>query len=466
MNRSSNKESPNVSISSPNGGRVSNLYSSLMNENGQFVYRRSPVQNQHQQQVSANSIHQHQQTQPQSFDTLGSPSTTTSYNSEEINSENINSFEEEESINDLRQKFDYLQRQIEALNETQTTQDERYKRSRQENDALLTRIHSLEDQIRELELTSEARAKEDERRHKEAMAKQMKVQSAECEQHLHANFLLQQELFKSKNDLLKSEALIKALRCEKETLELELQEKNSELISLDEEIHKLKLLVKNLKDEENVKSNLISILNEELEDSHNRSQKAQHISGSNNSNIDNDQLNASSSQNNFNPHSSSPKLRSSSSRRSSVTSGIGEDFFSSNAAAVNSKALRDIDGLETSLIKLRDENSKLKETNEELQAQLLNFQLEEGRSLVQEGNKSYSLADELGDIDVQRVMKALKEQQDDNARLREYMDKVLLKILEKNPEILDRTVSSQDDSKNNGKQQAATEQTSPCTSLT
>lgn len=391
-----------------------------MNGNGQIVYRRSPVPS---QQLSIQ--------QPLSFDTLGSPSQT-SYNSEDI-SETTNHSLDEDSINELSLKFEQLQKQIETLTETQSTQDERYKRSRQENEVLLSRVHGLEDQLRELELSSEARAKEEQRRFKETMAKQMKVQSQECEQHLHANFLLQQDLFTLKNDLLKSEALIKTLRSEKETLEAELQEKNSELSNLDEEIHKLKLLVKNLKDEENVKSNLISILNEELEDSHNRSHREQH---------NHDQSVASSSHNNFNQ--SSPKQRSTSSRRSSVTSGFGEDFLTSNAVIANNMALKDIGGLEINLNQVREENKRLKEMNEELQAQLLNVQLEEGRSLVQEGNKSYSLADEMGDIDVQRLMKALKEQQDDNARLRKYMDEILLKIVEKNPEILDKTLSGGD----------------------
>lgn len=332
--------------------------------------------------------------------------------------------EDEDNITELSHKFEQLQRQIEVLTETQSSQDERYKRSKQENETLLNKIHGLEDQLRELELNSETRAKEDEKRFRETMSKQVKLQSQECEQHLHANFLLQQDLFTLKNDLLKSEALIKTLRSEKEKLESDLQDKNSELVSLDEEIHKLKLLVKNLKDEENVKSNIISILNEELEDSQNRSQ--QFI----------DQSVASSS-NNFNQ---SPKHRSSSSRRSSLTSGYGEEFLSSsNAVVANNKALKDIDGLEMGLSKLREENMKLKEANEELQAQLLNFQLEEGRSLVQEGNKSYSLADEMGDIDIQRLMKALKEQQDDNFRLRKYMDEVLTQVVDRNPEILDKT---------------------------
>ena len=103
------------------------------------------------------------------------------------------------------------------------------------------------------------------------------------------------------------------------------------------------------------------------------------------------------------------------------------------------KTLKDFDVLEANLDKLRADNQRLKDTNEDLQAQLLNFQLEEGRSLIQDGNKSYSLADELGDIDVHKLMEALKDQQKVNARLKRYIDEILLKIVENNPEILDKT---------------------------
>lgn len=427
MNRSNDfsRESQNASIlsnsslSSTGTSRIlASANTSLMNGNGQILYRRSPVQLLHQ-------IHSNN-----SLDNASASLSVTSYTSEEPPQEGQDFFQEDQSdenISDLSKKFDQLQRQFARLTETQTSHEERYKRAKQENDVLLGKIHGLEDQLRELELNSEIRAREDEKRFKETMAKQMKDRSQECEQHLHANFLLQQELFKAKNDLLKSEALIKALRSEKETLEAELTDKSNELTSLDEEAHKLRLLVKNLKDEERVKANIISILNEELEDSHNRSQPH---------NMDNPPNNHNSSQ-------QSPKNISSLSRRSSVTSGFADDFLASTSQAVNNKALKDIDGLETSLMKLRDENKRLRETNEELQAQLLNIQLEEGRSLVQEGNKSYSLADEMGDIDVQRLMKALKEQQDDNASLRRYIDDILLRIVENHPEILDKTLPSE-----------------------
>ena len=412
-----------------------NSSSSLMNGNGEILVRRSPVSHAHSHtnQTSISSG------LGKNYHTLGSPSIATSYNSEDVsdilNSSSLGDYNAQNQalyLNEsLCSKVEQLQKQVEALTDTQFSQDERYKRSRQENEDLLTRIHLLEDQLRELEIQSDNKAQEDERRFKETMAKQMKQKSQECEQHMNANYQLQQEIIGLQRDLMKSESQIRSIQSEKEKLELELNEKNSELLSLDEEVHKLKLLVKHLKDEENVKSNLINILNEELVDNQNRSQQSlqqqQHHTP-----------NASFTSSSSNNHNS-PKYQkgggSNSSRRSSTTSGFGD---SEHQHGHSSKVLKDYDLIEANLCKLREENKQLKELNEELQAQLLNVQLEEGRSLIQEGNKSYSLADEMGDIDVHKLMEALKEQQDVNSRLRKYIDDILLKIVENNPEILEK----------------------------
>lgn len=432
MNRESSQDisSPNGgSIKSPNGRYRTNGSSTLMNADGHIMYRRSP------------SLHQpsltQQQQQLNSYETVGtSPSAATSFNSDGAN-DNIISLEDDSNISELSQKFELLRRQVDVLTENQSDQDERYRRSRQENDILLNKIHNLEDQLRDLELSSETRAKEDEKRFREAMAKQTNTQQ-ECEQHMQNVIQLQQDICKLQSDLLKSELSVKSLKGDIDKLENELQKKNSELVDQDNEIHKYKLLIANLKEEEARKDNIISILNEEIEEiSNDRSRyKENNIHRT-------DELY--SSTNDQSPPDTSKNRRFCSSRRTSVTSGFEDEFY----ASVNSRALKDIDGLEMSLTKLREENNHLKSTNEELQAQLLNAQLEEGRFLVQEGNKSYSLADEMGDIDVQKLMKALKEQQEVNARLRKYMDEILLKIVEKNPEILDKTVTHQTDRSKN-----------------
>lgn len=405
MSRIANKDG---SISSTSNGLfMSNSSHSLLNDNG-HAYRRSPVPPNHQ--LASQTFGQ-----PQSYDTLNSQST--GYNSEEV-SEAVNSVDEDET-NELKYKFEHLQRQVVKLTETQTSHEERYRRSKQENEALLTRVHGLEDQLRDLELSSEARIKEDEKRLKETMAKQSLQQSQECEKHLHANFQLQEELYRVKSDLLKSDALIKTLRSEKEALANDLQDKNNELNELDEEIHKLKLHIKRLKEEESVKTSLINILNEELEDSQNRSQhKANHVA-----NNTNDQSSLASRS------ESSPKQMYTSSRRSSQTSGFQDDILSPN-----SKNQRDIDAMEMGLNKLREENRRLKEINEELQAQIFNAQLEEGRSMIQECNKSFSLADEISDMDKDKLIKTLR---DDYSRLKNYTEMILLKVMEKSPTILE-----------------------------
>lgn len=422
MYKETSKIPPN-NLTSPNNNSCitnrcgSNVSGSLMNSNGQIMYRRSPS-------IHHSSLNQQQ---PQSYETVGtSPSASTSFNSEALG-ETVNSYQDEGHTDDWSHKFELLRLQVNVLTENQADQEEKYKRSRQENDVLLDKIHILEDQLRDLEYNSEIRAKEDDKRFKEAMAKQTKTQN-ESDQYLQSIYQLQQDICKLQSDIIKYESTVKVLRSDKEKLETELRSKDTELSEQDDEIHKLKLIIKDLQEEDNRKDTIINILNEELEDNSDRSQTKE---------------NTSRQQNTSNDHiisGRSPRQpRFCSSRRTSVTSSFEDDLFLK--PDINSKAQKDIDGLEMSLNKLREENINLKSQNEELQAQVLNAQIEEGRFLVQEGNRSYSLADELGDVDVPKLMKALNEQQEDNARLRKYMDEILLKIVEKNPEILDKTVS-------------------------
>lgn len=447
-------QSNSLPRSSPNGvGSAGG--NSLMNSSGQIIYRRSPTlyntnnNNNNNHSTNANSFNS---TAPESYETLEiSPSITTTCNTstsylssadelgEIMISHNSSMIvDEDEHVKDLNQKYDVLQKKIDILTENQATQDERYRRTRQENDLLLTKIHSLEDQLRDLELSSENHAKEDEKRFKETMAKYNRVQQ-ECEQHMKTIIQLQEELCTLQNDLIKNESLIKSLRFDKQRLELELSDRNNELNDMDNEIHKLKLLTKQLQEEDDRKENIISILNEELEESQNKSLSNNDNTQQQTNNHDLSIHNTTTANEGNSPkyiiNNIVPSSRFCSSPRTSLTSGFEEEFISN----VNQRAMKDFDGLEMNLCQLREENQQLKQLNEELQGQLLNAQLEEGRCLVQEGNKSYSLADEMGDINVERLMKALNEQQEDNARLRRYVDQILIKVLERNPEILDTT---------------------------
>ncbi|CAI9723695.1 family-interacting 4A-like isoform X6 [Octopus vulgaris] len=85
---------------------------------------------------------------------------------------------------------------------------------------------------------------------------------------------------------------------------------------------------------------------------------------------------------------------------------------------------------------LRQENRTLRDSNDDLNVQLLNRCMEEGRRLLKY-NGAISLADEIDNLSKEELMNALKEQQDVNDRLKKYVDKIILKILEKNQSLLE-----------------------------
>merc|ERR1711872_10709 len=104
--------------------------------------------------------------------------------------------------------------------------------------------------------------------------------------------------------------------------------------------------------------------------------------------------------------------------------------------------------MEGQIRSLRDNNKKLEENNEELQAQILNKGLDEGRKLLNESAANNSLAaefeamsenesTELLIVELDKMRKALKEQQDVNRQLGSYIDNVLLNIMDKYPELLE-----------------------------
>ncbi|GIY54742.1 rab11 family-interacting protein 4, partial [Caerostris extrusa] len=92
--------------------------------------------------------------------------------------------------------------------------------------------------------------------------------------------------------------------------------------------------------------------------------------------------------------------------------------------------------LQQELRKVKDENKLILETNEELNAQLLANSLQEGRTLVNQ-NTAISLADEFETLTKDEMMKALHEQKEVNAKLKAYIDGILLNILENHPQLLE-----------------------------
>uniref|UniRef100_A0A8C6LRU0 RAB11 family interacting protein 4 (class II) b n=1 Tax=Nothobranchius furzeri TaxID=105023 RepID=A0A8C6LRU0_NOTFU len=108
---------------------------------------------------------------------------------------------------------------------------------------------------------------------------------------------------------------------------------------------------------------------------------------------------------------------------------------SSGLADFNSRT-REVE-LEHEVKRLKQENQKLREQNEDLNGQILSLSLYEAKSLFATQTKAQSLAAEIDNASKDQLMEALKEQEEINLRLRQYMDKIILNILDHNPSILE-----------------------------
>lgn len=92
--------------------------------------------------------------------------------------------------------------------------------------------------------------------------------------------------------------------------------------------------------------------------------------------------------------------------------------------------------LESEVKSLREEARKLSEEKEDLQAQVINGSVIAGQTVLQTA-ASMSIADELNDLSEQQIRNALKEQQEVNTQLRDYIDGILTNIIMQHPELLE-----------------------------
>jgi len=220
----------------------------------------------------------------------------------------------------------------------------------------LSRIHSLEEQLRDLEVQGEEGRKEEERRLQNVIVRQERNKSYECDQFITRIYNLQQELLESRQEFLKCENLIERMKQDKANLQSQLSIKQEEIENLKKNLEKTKESVSQFKDQEKVHTKMIQVLNYELEE-----------------------------------------------LRKTYTHDFNSVSSSTNSSTSDVKAVLLYNELQQELQKLRRENILLKEANEEIHAQLLANQLEKGRTLLREEEAISSLADELNDLSVEPV---------------------------------------------------------------
>lgn len=128
------------------------------------------------------------------------------------------------------------------------------------------RIHSLEEQLRDIELQTDERRKEEERRFKEAVARHEREKSYECEQYINRVYTLQQELLEARDDTRKCQVALERAVSERSKLETIIRAKEEEMESLQDQLERMKDMSKRHRDEEIANGRVIDVLNQELDE--------------------------------------------------------------------------------------------------------------------------------------------------------------------------------------------------------
>ncbi|XP_051014033.1 rab11 family-interacting protein 4 isoform X2 [Acomys russatus] len=296
--------------------------------------------------------------------------------------------------NDITEKVSFLEKKVTELENDSLSSGDLKSKLKQENTQLVHRVHELEEMVKDQETTAEQALEEEARRHREVYCKLEREKSIELEL---LNTRVQQ-LEEENTDL---RTTVTRLKSQTEKLDEERQRMSDRLedtsLRLKDEMDLYKRMMDKLRQnrlefqkEREATQELIEDLRRELE------------------------------------HLQMYKLDCERPGRGRSASGLGE--FSARAREVE---------LEHEVKRLKQENHKLRDQNDDLNGQILSLSLYEAKNLFATQTKAQSLAAEIDTASRDELMEALKEQEEINFRLRQYMDKIILAILDHNPSILE-----------------------------
>ncbi|NWU77136.1 RFIP4 protein, partial [Onychorhynchus coronatus] len=297
--------------------------------------------------------------------------------------------------NDITEKVTYLEKKVTELENDNLTNGDLKSKLKQENTQLVHRVHELEELLKDQETSAEQTLEDEIKRHREAYSKYEKEKGTEIEL---LNTRVQQ--LEEENGDLKS--TVTRLKSQTERLDEERQRMSDRLedtsLRLKDEMDLYKRMMDKLRQnrlefnkEREATQELIEDLRKELE------------------------------------HLQLYKLE-------CERPGRGRSS-SSSVSEFNAKT-REVE-MEHEIKRLKQENQKLRDQNDDLNGQILSLSLYEAKNLFATQTKAQSLAAEIDSASRDELMEALKEQEEINYRLRQYMDKIILAILDHNPSILE-----------------------------
>ncbi|GAB0087908.1 Peptidyl-prolyl cis-trans isomerase [Sergentomyia squamirostris] len=283
-----------------------------------------------------------------------------------------------EVCDNLNEQLELLQRQVTNLADSQNNVEDITTRTKTEYAVLQARYHMLEEQLRECEMRAEEKIAEEQRRNRELLARMEREAQLQTE-----NCQMKVRTVEKEATGHREEAQRLRHQCDKQAADLHATEEKLEILrdnygGLQQELLEAQTREKKLLGEKVATEELMLEMSREVD-----------------------------------------RLRSERGPAMPTTSP---------------EAIR-LEELHQELDELRQTNKNLEEANEELQALVLTRGVEEGRNLL--NGTSNSLAQELHDMSESQLQSAYQDKEEENIRLKHYIDTILLNIVENYPQLLE-----------------------------
>ncbi|XP_034049385.1 rab11 family-interacting protein 3 [Thalassophryne amazonica] len=295
--------------------------------------------------------------------------------------------------NDITDKVLLLERRVAELEKESEASGEQHARLRQENLQLVHRANAFEEQLKEQELHADDQLQQETRRHKEVLSKLERERGLELE-----NLQARLQQLDEENSELRS--CVPCLRANIERLE-------EEKMKLQDE---MEALTSRLTEEVDSRRKMADRLSHERHQNHKEKECTQELIEDLRKQLEHLQL---------------YKLEAEAKRGRSPGAGLQEYQTRTREAE-----------LEHEIKRLKQDNRTLKEQNDELNGQIINLSIQGAKNLMS-ASFSDSLAAEINSVSRAELMEAVHKQEEINYRLQDYIDKIIVAIMESNPSILE-----------------------------
>ncbi|XP_017161634.1 rab11 family-interacting protein 4B isoform X1 [Poecilia reticulata] len=323
---------------------------------------------------------------------------------------------------DINEKVSSLEKKVAELENEILMNSDLKSKLKQENTQLVHRVNELEEQLKDQETRAEQNFQEELRRHREAYSKMERDKNTQIELLTSRIKNLEEENSEMSSSMFRLRSQTEKLDEEKQRMTDKLEDTSlrlkDEMDLYRKMMDKLKQNREQFQKEKDAMQELIEDLRRELEHLQLYKLEAEKPGRSRSS---------SSGLSDFNSRTREVELEHEVKRLKQQCAS--QDFLPPDFHLLVLSGAQRCPGL--------TETQKLREQNDDLNGQILSLSLHEAKNLFATQTKAQSLAAEIDSASRDQLMEALKEQEDINLCLRQYMDKVILSILDHNPSILE-----------------------------